>query len=42
MGYIFAWQSGFYDEIIRDVDAYHNVKRYIENNPINWKGDEYN
>ena len=42
MGYMFAWQTGFYDEIIRDVDAYQNVKRYIENNPINWKGDEYN
>lgn len=41
MGYLFAWQSGFYDEIIRDVYAYHNVKRYIENNPKNWKGDKY-
>ncbi|MBO7074180.1 MAG: hypothetical protein J6W12_04675 [Bacteroidales bacterium] len=41
MGYIFAWQTGFYDEIIRDVNAYYNVKRYIENNPRNWKEDEY-
>ena len=36
-GIPFAWQSGFYDEIVRDDAAYNAIKRYIENNVIRWK-----
>ena len=36
-GIPFAWQSGFYDEIVRDDAAYNAIKRYIETNVIRWK-----
>lgn len=32
----FAWQSRFYDEIIRDEEAFINIKRYIETNIYRW------
>ena len=35
----FAWQSLFYDHIIRDDKSYQRIKKYIINNPRNWKGD---
>ena len=38
----FAWQSRFYDHIIRDEKSLENIRRYIKNNPENWKGDEFN
>ena len=38
----FAWQSRFYDRIIRDQKGLDNVREYIFNNLQNWKNDEYN
>jgi len=35
----FAWQSRFYDHIIRDEHGLENIRRYIANNPLNWKID---
>ncbi|MBC9796190.1 hypothetical protein IBL28_09440 [Sinomicrobium sp. FJxs] len=36
----FAWQSGFYDRIIRDKQEYDRIVKYISDNPGNWeKGD---
>ena len=35
------WQPRFYDEIIRDKEAYHAVWRYIEENPQKWTDDDY-
>ena len=32
----FAWQSRFYDRIIRDYAAYQNISYYIKQNPANW------
>ncbi|HRZ25410.1 MAG TPA: transposase [Spirochaetota bacterium] len=32
----FAWQSRFYDRIIRDQDELRNVRRYIRNNVKKW------
>ena len=29
----FAWQTRFYDHIIRDFYSYHRIEEYIQNNP---------
>ena len=36
----FAWQSRFYDHIIRDKKSYNQITEYIINNPLNWKDDK--
>lgn len=41
LGYDFAWQSRFYDRIIRHNDAFTRVQTYIANNPLNWKEDKF-
>jgi putative transposase len=33
----FAWQGRFYDRIIRDPDEWGRIRRYIDENPGNWK-----
>jgi len=33
------WQRGYYDQIIRNERHLQNVRRYIKNNPANWKKD---
>ncbi|TLX74721.1 hypothetical protein E9993_12485 [Labilibacter sediminis] len=35
----FAWQSRFWEHIIRDDDSYQRIKQYIIDNPDNWEGD---
>ncbi len=35
--YEFAWQSRFYDHIIRNEKSLQNIRQYIEMNPVNWK-----
>lgn len=38
------WQKSFYDEIIRNREAYTELCRYIEENPLKWevsKGDNH-
>jgi REP element-mobilizing transposase RayT len=37
----FAWQSRFYDEIIKDEKELSIIKNYIINNPINWQKDKF-
>jgi len=37
----FAWQSRFYDHIIRSQDEYIRILNYIRNNPANWKNDKF-
>ena len=37
----FAWQSRFYDHIIRDAISFEHIQNYIENNPKNWKEDKF-
>ena len=41
LGCDFAWQSRFYDAIIRDNRALIRVQSYIGNNPKNWKEDKF-
>jgi putative transposase len=36
----FAWQSRFYDEIIKDEERLKTIKYYIKNNPKNWQKDK--
>ena len=42
LGYEFAWQSRFYDNIIRNDDALDRIQNYIYNNPDNWNEDKFN
>jgi REP element-mobilizing transposase RayT len=37
----FAWHRNYYDNIIRNEHALHQIRNYIRNNPLNWKEDEY-
>jgi hypothetical protein len=37
----FAWQTRFYDHIIRDQDEMNRIATYIERNPFNWKDDKF-
>ncbi len=36
----FAWQSNYYDHIIRNNQSYEKVRDYIYNNPQNWQDDK--
>ena len=38
----FAWQPGFYDNIIRNEKSYNNISNYIRNNPAKWDKDSLN
>ncbi|MCE2963395.1 MAG: transposase [Chitinophagales bacterium] len=37
----FEWQSRFHDHIIRNEPSFNNIQNYIENNPANWKQDNF-
>ncbi len=37
----FAWQSNYYDHIIRNNKSYENIRNYIRNNPKNWQNDRF-
>lgn len=41
-GYNFAWQSRFYDEILRDEKSLDTIRHYIRNNPLQWQLDKEN
>jgi putative transposase len=34
--FVFSWQKGFYDHIIRDKESLGNIRNYIINNPAKW------
>lgn len=36
------WQRNYYEEIIRNEQAYNNIRRYIIENPLTWEDDEEN
>jgi len=38
----FAWQSRFYDHIIRNEKELHEIREYIVYNPLKWQFDEEN
>ncbi len=35
----FQWQKSFYDHVIRNERSLHNLKQYIQNNPLKWELD---
>jgi len=35
------WQKSFYDRIIRGEKEYYDVWRYIDENSLRWRDDEY-
>ena len=37
----FAWQSRYHDHIIRNNTSFHNISRYIRNNPSQWPEDRF-
>ena len=39
MGINFAWQSRFYEHIIRDEKSYDRIKKYIIANPMKWNNN---
>ncbi|MCU0372121.1 MAG: transposase [Ignavibacteria bacterium] len=40
---IFAWQSSYYDRLIRNEEEFDALSVYIVKNPLNWENDiEYN
>ncbi len=36
---VFAWQSWFWDHIIRENKSYQRIRQYIINNPKKWESD---
>ena len=39
---ISVWQRNYYEHIIRNEKELYAIRKYIENNPLNWNDDEYN
>jgi putative transposase len=37
----FKWHPNFHDALIRDEDSLNKIRRYIQNNVKNWKGDRF-
>ena len=37
----FAWQSRFYDHIIRNDSSFQKISEYIKNNPAKWSDDKF-
>jgi REP element-mobilizing transposase RayT len=41
LGFEFGWQPLFYESIARDPESLERISRYIRNNPIKWKEDNF-
>ena len=37
----FAWQSRYYDHIIRNDESLFRIRNYIKNNPLKWMKDKF-
>ena len=35
------WQRNYYEHVIRNEKEYYEIKKYIQNNIINWEMDKY-
>ncbi|MBN1537473.1 MAG: hypothetical protein JW908_12120 [Anaerolineales bacterium] len=40
LGIFIIWQRNFFDHIIRNEKEFHNIWRYIDNNPQQWQDDQ--
>ena len=36
------WQRNYWDRVIRDDGEWERIANYIQENPMNWKGDRFN
>lgn len=36
-----VWQRNYYEHVIRSVEDLNEIRKYIRENPSNWKKDEY-
>jgi len=36
-----VWQRNYYESIIRNEADLHNIRDYIQSNPLQWEFDEY-
>jgi REP element-mobilizing transposase RayT len=34
------WQRNYFEHIIRSLDSYYHIERYINNNPMSWDSDK--
>jgi REP element-mobilizing transposase RayT len=34
-----VWQRNYYERIIRNDDELHEIRQYIQNNPLTWETD---
>lgn len=41
LGFEFGWQPLFYESIARDPESLERISRYIRNNPLKWKEDNF-
>jgi putative transposase len=41
LGFDFAWQTRFYDHLIRNERSFQNISEYLINNPVNWDKDSF-
>jgi len=41
LNFEFAWQSRFYENIIRNEDRYIQIIDYIHQNPLKWENDKF-
>ena len=41
LGFVFGWQTRFYDHIIRNDAEYQRINDYIESNPSKWENDKF-
>ncbi len=41
LGFDFAWQTRFYDHIIRNEKSFKTISEYIINNPAKWQDDKF-
>jgi REP element-mobilizing transposase RayT len=37
-----VWQRNYFENIVRNKQSYHQITKYIQNNPENWKDDRFN
>ena len=37
----FNWQRRFHDHIVRDIEEFRSISRYIIRNPVNWEKDQF-
>ena len=35
------WQRNYYEHVIRNQEELHSTREYIQNNPLQWIGDQY-